>query len=35
MTAELMATFATDAGLDRRDQVFRNDWDCISVLRRP
>lgn len=34
MTAELMAEFASDAGLDLVDQVWRNDWDCISVLRK-
>ena len=32
MTAELMAEFASEAGLVVRDQVFRNGWDCISVL---
>jgi hypothetical protein len=34
MTDELMSQFAAEAGLTATDQVFRNDWDCISVLRR-
>ena len=32
MTADLMVQFATEVGLTVKDQVFRNDWDCISVL---
>ena len=32
MTADLMVQFAAEAGLTVKDQVFRNDWDCISVL---
>ena len=35
MTAELMGGFAADAGLVVKEQVFRNDWDCISVLAKP
>ncbi len=35
MTADLMVEFAHEAGLTLRDQVFRNDWDCISVLSKP
>ena len=35
MTAELMSRFASEAGLLVTDQVFRNDWDCISVLGKP
>jgi SAM-dependent methyltransferase len=35
MTAELMGGFAADAGLVVNEQVFRNDWDCISVLTKP
>jgi SAM-dependent methyltransferase len=34
ITAESMAGFARDAGLDVASQEFRNEWDCISVLRR-
>lgn len=35
MTDALMRQLATDAGLEVVSQRFRNDWDCISVLRRP
>ena len=35
MTAELMVEFASEAGLTVKDQVFRNGWDCISVLGKP
>lgn len=35
MTAERMVELAEKAGLDVLAQHFRNDWDCISVLRRP
>jgi SAM-dependent methyltransferase len=35
MTAELMVEFADGAGLAVKDQVFRNDWDCITVLTKP
>lgn len=34
MTAELMVSFADEAGLGVVDQTFRNDWDCISLLER-
>lgn len=34
MTAELMAEFAGEVGLVVVDQRFRNDWDCISVLKK-
>ena len=34
MTAELMAEFASEAGLELVEQLWRNDWDCISVLRK-
>jgi SAM-dependent methyltransferase len=35
MTAELMVQYAANAGLTVEDQVYRNEWDCISVLRKP
>jgi len=34
MTAETMREIAARAGLRVVDQTFRNDWDCVSVLRR-
>lgn len=34
MTAELMVKFAEAVGLSVVSQTYRNDWDCISVLRR-
>ena len=33
MTAELMVEFAEVAGLSVVSQIYRNDWDCVSVLR--
>lgn len=33
MTAELMVKFAEAAGLSVTSQLYRNDWDCVSVLR--
>ena len=33
MTAELMVDFAEAAGLSVVSQIYRNDWDCVSVLR--
>lgn len=35
MTRELMSDFAEEAGLIVESQPYRNDWDCISVLRKP
>jgi SAM-dependent methyltransferase len=35
MTADGMAEIAGAAGLIVLSQVFRNDWDCVSVLQRP
>jgi len=35
MTLEKMAEFAQGVGLEIVKQTFRNDHDCISVLRRP
>ncbi|HEX2280868.1 MAG TPA: class I SAM-dependent methyltransferase [Thermomicrobiales bacterium] len=35
MTDVLMRDFAESAGLQVVSQEMRNDWDCISVLRRP
>lgn len=34
MTAELMVAFAEVAGLSVVSQIYRNSWDCVSVLRR-
>jgi hypothetical protein len=30
-----MSDFAEEAGLIVESQPYRNDWDCISVLRKP
>jgi SAM-dependent methyltransferase len=35
MTADRMATIAAAVGCEVVSQEFRNDWDCISVIRRP
>jgi 2-polyprenyl-3-methyl-5-hydroxy-6-metoxy-1,4-benzoquinol methylase len=35
MTDARMRDFASEAGLSMVDQQFRNDHDCISVLRKP
>jgi SAM-dependent methyltransferase len=35
MTTSMMRAFAKEAGLIVETQVFRNSWDCISVLRKP
>jgi SAM-dependent methyltransferase len=35
VTAELVVGWADELGLATVDQIWRNDWDCISVLRKP
>jgi hypothetical protein len=35
MTADRMAEIAARAGCEVVSQVFRNNWDCISVIQRP
>lgn len=35
VTAELMAEWAEEFGLEMVEQNFRNEWDCITVLRKP
>jgi SAM-dependent methyltransferase len=35
VTAELVAGRADELALEVVDQIWRNDWDCISVLRKP
>lgn len=35
VTAEMVSGWASDFGLEVVNQIWRNDWDCISVLRKP
>lgn len=35
MTPQIMADFAQGVGLGVESQVFRNDHDCVSVLKKP
>jgi SAM-dependent methyltransferase len=35
MTADRMAEIAAGAGCEVVSQVYRNNWDCISVIQRP
>lgn len=35
VTSTLMSKWSSEAGLEVVDQIFRNDWDCITVARAP
>jgi SAM-dependent methyltransferase len=35
VTAEMVAGWAVESGLELLTQIWSNDWDCISVLRKP
>jgi hypothetical protein len=35
MTADRMAEIAVGTGCEVVSQVYRNKWDCISVIQRP